>query len=169
MAEPTGRRSTRQIAGTDYDNAETCQVRSSSKPRTWIRADSVSVKHPSLVQLPDHLGPSLGSLSHCWRAVVRGAVSLLLSKLVPVFVFSRTTVLLQICWDGGELVCCSECPASYHAPCLGLSMQVSTKLSSGTVVGAAVDILHWKPATLPYAFRLTGRQCDLSPRRTLQT
>jgi hypothetical protein len=31
---------------------------------------------------------------------------------------------LQICWDGGELACCSSCPASYHAPCLGLSLQV---------------------------------------------
>lgn len=27
MAEPTGRRSTRQVAGTDYPHAETCQVR----------------------------------------------------------------------------------------------------------------------------------------------
>ncbi|KAL4421455.1 hypothetical protein ABPG75_010746 [Micractinium tetrahymenae] len=27
----------------------------------------------------------------------------------------------QICWDGGELVCCDFCPAAYHAECLGLS------------------------------------------------
>ncbi len=31
---------------------------------------------------------------------------------------------MQICWDGGELVCCSECPAAYHAACLGVSLQV---------------------------------------------
>jgi len=26
---------------------------------------------------------------------------------------------LQVCWDGGELVCCDVCPAAYHAECLG--------------------------------------------------
>lgn len=25
----------------------------------------------------------------------------------------------QVCWDGGELVCCSGCPRSYHYDCLG--------------------------------------------------
>lgn len=25
----------------------------------------------------------------------------------------------QVCWDGGELVCCDVCPAAYHAECLG--------------------------------------------------
>ncbi|PRW60864.1 SNF2 super family [Chlorella sorokiniana] len=26
----------------------------------------------------------------------------------------------QVCWDGGELICCDGCPAAYHADCLGL-------------------------------------------------
>lgn len=30
----------------------------------------------------------------------------------------------QICWDGGDLVCCSECPAAYHPECMGVSLQV---------------------------------------------
>ncbi|KAK9840665.1 hypothetical protein WJX81_008358 [Elliptochloris bilobata] len=29
--------------------------------------------------------------------------------------------LCQICWDGGLLVCCDECPASYHFDCLGMT------------------------------------------------
>lgn len=28
--------------------------------------------------------------------------------------------LCQHCWDGGELVCCAYCPASYHTTCVGL-------------------------------------------------
>ena len=31
----------------------------------------------------------------------------------------------QVCWDGGHLVCCSECPAAYHPECLGVSLQAS--------------------------------------------
>lgn len=27
----------------------------------------------------------------------------------------------QLCWDGGELVCCDLCPASYHCDCLGVT------------------------------------------------
>ena len=30
----------------------------------------------------------------------------------------------QICWDGGLLVCCDECPASYHFDCLGMTEEV---------------------------------------------
>ncbi|MEW5298327.1 MAG: hypothetical protein WDW36_001466 [Sanguina aurantia] len=26
----------------------------------------------------------------------------------------------QVCWDGGDLLCCDHCPASYHPACLGL-------------------------------------------------
>lgn len=26
----------------------------------------------------------------------------------------------QDCWDGGTLVCCNYCPASYHPKCVGL-------------------------------------------------
>lgn len=26
----------------------------------------------------------------------------------------------QVCWDGGDLVCCDRCPAAYHPDCLGL-------------------------------------------------
>ena len=27
----------------------------------------------------------------------------------------------QVCWEGGELFCCTFCPASYHSTCLGVS------------------------------------------------
>ena len=27
----------------------------------------------------------------------------------------------QVCWEGGDLFCCSYCPATYHASCLGVS------------------------------------------------
>ena len=26
-----------------------------------------------------------------------------------------------VCWDGGEIICCDFCPASYHLSCLGLT------------------------------------------------
>jgi hypothetical protein len=32
----------------------------------------------------------------------------------------RCVCCLQVCWDGGDLVCCDQCPAAYHADCLGL-------------------------------------------------
>ncbi|KAK9807695.1 hypothetical protein WJX72_006345 [[Myrmecia] bisecta] len=31
--------------------------------------------------------------------------------------------LCQVCWDGGVLVCCDDCPAAYHADCLGLDQK----------------------------------------------
>ena len=33
-----------------------------------------------------------------------------------------TVHLCQVCWDGGDLVCCDECPSSYHPDCLGVSL-----------------------------------------------
>ncbi len=29
----------------------------------------------------------------------------------------------QVCWDGGELVCCDRCPCAYHAGCLGTTQE----------------------------------------------
>lgn len=37
----------------------------------------------------------------------------------------------QVCWDGGDLVCCSGCPRSYHNDCLSKEMQGKAGVSSG--------------------------------------
>ncbi|KAI9851934.1 MAG: hypothetical protein M1838_002372 [Thelocarpon superellum] len=37
----------------------------------------------------------------------------------------------QTCWDGGDLVCCSGCPRSYHHDCLDEDSQKRTKTKSG--------------------------------------
>lgn len=29
----------------------------------------------------------------------------------------------QICWDGGDLLCCDFCPVALHPHCLGLSSE----------------------------------------------
>jgi hypothetical protein len=39
--------------------------------------------------------------------------------------FIQGICMVQVCWDGGDLVCCDGCPAAYHPECLGLSLQVS--------------------------------------------
>lgn len=37
----------------------------------------------------------------------------------------------QVCWDGGKLICCSGCPRSYHAACVGAEMLAKTKSAVG--------------------------------------
>lgn len=52
-------------------------------------------------------------------------------RSIAIWCHSVTSICncVQICWDGGELVCCSECPAAYHAACLGVSLQVCFAVS----------------------------------------
>ena len=37
----------------------------------------------------------------------------------------------QVCWDGGDLVCCDSCPAAYHPDCLGHTMAELTEGAAG--------------------------------------
>lgn len=46
----------------------------------------------------------------------------------------------QICWDGGLLVCCDECPASYHFDCLGMTEEVRMLLAIGRLQGPALAL-----------------------------
>ena len=32
------------------------------------------------------------------------------------------TLPTQVCWDGGNLLCCDYCPASMHPACIGMTM-----------------------------------------------
>ena len=34
----------------------------------------------------------------------------------------------QQCWDGGELLCCDYCPASFHPPCIGMTMKEAAEV-----------------------------------------
>jgi SWI/SNF-related matrix-associated actin-dependent regulator of chromatin subfamily A member 5 len=34
---------------------------------------------------------------------------------------------LQICWDGGSLLCCEICPVSVHPECLGWTREEADK------------------------------------------
>ena len=35
----------------------------------------------------------------------------------------------QVCWDGGELMCCDFCPVSVHPECIGLKPRQAAKLA----------------------------------------
>ena len=55
----------------------------------------------------------------------------------------------QSCWDGGELIVCSVCPAAYHATCLRLKKAPSTfqwicplyELYNTTAMMMAIDLM----------------------------
>jgi hypothetical protein len=59
----------------------------------------------------------LQPLCHALRDLPQGVLPLEHAFEAVLWVLLRP----QICWDGGELVCCDRCPCAYHPECLGLS------------------------------------------------
>ena len=60
-----------------------------------------------------------------------------------------------ICWDGGDILCCDQCPASYHEACLQASGFVSKRKVAVGVAGSTTKF------TCPqHACNVCGRQAQ---------
>jgi hypothetical protein len=72
-----------------------------------------------------------GKVDSEWGRVQKrkGGVSMLFNmprcNLMLLLKITEHQDICQHCWDGGTLMCCTSCPASYHPKCVGMSRVVS--------------------------------------------
>lgn len=113
MEPAAGTKQRHQRAGRDYDHMDTCQVR-----RAW-HAPLFGLLCCSLAALVLACSKTQcgWSLTRCSKARTCPIGRLVQSRLP--LAKPRCPLPLQVCWDGGDLVCCDLCPCSYHAECVG--------------------------------------------------
>ena len=143
----SGRRK-RQVAGLDYAHSELCQVCSFNNSLGSHGSYQIHESHRILFSHQYHSRMVL--LQQVLRC--RSEAAPVFKSAICIECYRRTHQVLecgcrmsparvvlahrdflftvkhwlwcQVCWDGGSLVLCDNCPAAYHPECLGLTMKV---------------------------------------------
>jgi hypothetical protein len=92
---------------------------------TTVVVDGFAVKTGNMYDLTEG-EPSIWVREATARGGARGGAAAPPRRQVAGRDYAHSDVC-QLCWEGGSLFCCSACPASYHAACVGASAAALTR------------------------------------------